>query len=185
MIRKGLAFQRIERIFITHLHGDHFYGLPGLLAMLSMKKIEHPVEVFGPTGIKNLLDAIFTTSQLYINYKLDVIELTEAQNLGIRGDWQIDACPIVHRVPCFGFVFKENILGTFDSSLALAKGVPKGALLGKLSSGTDVKLEDGTIVRRDDCLVIFSTLFLFTLYNVLYIVPFQKIRGISEISSYF
>jgi ribonuclease Z len=96
-------------------------------------------------------------SQLYVGFQLDITELEPnlPYQIGWRNDdnWHITAYPLTHRVPCFGYVFKErDQLGRFDAAKARVAGV-SGALIGKLAREDSVTLKDGTIVRQIDCMV--------------------------------
>jgi len=75
MIKAGMWIGRVDKIFITHLHGDHCYDIVGLLALRGMRKILSPVEVVGPVGIKELIETTARLSRLYLPFKLSVREL--------------------------------------------------------------------------------------------------------------
>lgn len=155
MLRKGLVFHRITTVFITHLHGDHCYGLPGLLGMLSMRKVSHKITIVAPKGVKDMLNTIALHSQLYYSYPLEIIELESSTNLGIFGNFEVFARKLKHRVPCFGYVLRElPMKGLFSSEIALKLGVPRGPILGALakSSISQVTTDSGKIIHRDECL---------------------------------
>eukprot|EP01125_Pyxidicula_operculata_P003744 TRINITY_DN1500_c0_g1_i1.p1 TRINITY_DN1500_c0_g1~~TRINITY_DN1500_c0_g1_i1.p1 ORF type:complete len:321 (-),score=43.01 TRINITY_DN1500_c0_g1_i1:59-1021(-) len=172
MIRKGLVFMRIHKIFITHLHGDHCYGLPGVLAMLSMKKVTHPIELFGPKGIKEFIMVQSNLTQSHYSYPLNIVEFDGPTDLRISnnsggggGDDDDDfyvgnnnfiielfARPLTHRVPCFGYTLKQlPVPGNFDGSKAVALGVPK-SLIPHLRKNKEITLDTGVVVKASDCL---------------------------------
>lgn len=106
----GIKSFKIDLIFISHLHGDHVFGLPGLLSSFSHLKRTAPLTVFGPTGLKGLLESIINFTSLKVTYPLHIIEhdvdaLTEIWS---DDELQISAFPLNHRVPCNGYMFKER-----------------------------------------------------------------------------
>lgn len=77
MLKAGLWIGRVDKIFITHLHGDHCFDIVGLLALRGMRKILTPLEVIGPVGIKELIETTSRLSKLYLPYQVSIIELEE------------------------------------------------------------------------------------------------------------
>jgi len=102
-------FQKIRQIFISHLHGDHYYGLPGLITSMHLLGREKPLSLFGPKGIKEILDVNFKHSRTKLRYPLEIIELEEEQRY-IYEDERIKVRTLLleHRVPTFGYVFEEQ-----------------------------------------------------------------------------
>jgi ribonuclease Z len=141
---------RIERILITHLHGDHCFGLFGLLSSLSMQGRTDSLELIGPRGIERMVRDVLGHADTRLGYGLQVTELDRACDLGVRDGLGIAAHPIAHRVACFGYVLEEPVRrGVFDPERARAAGVPSGPLFGRLASGEDVAVGD-RIVRSAD-----------------------------------
>jgi ribonuclease Z len=130
----------IEAIFITHLHGDHLFGLPGLLSSLGLGGRRDPLTVYGPPGIAAYLKAI---PYFGIAYELTVIEIkrrTGSPEEVRRGNgYRVHAAPVVHHAPCFAYrVDEDERPGKFDADKARALGVPPGPLFGALQRGEDV-----------------------------------------------
>ena len=101
-IRSGLKPNKIEKIFITHMHGDHLFGLPGLLTSRSMSGPSQPLTIYGPKGIKEYIAASLSLSASWVSFPLDIIELTPG--LGVESEnTQITVLPLNHVIPCFGF----------------------------------------------------------------------------------
>jgi ribonuclease Z len=158
LLKKNLTPTKICKVFITHLHGDHCLGLPGLLAMRSMKHGTAPVEIYGPEGIRLLVETALQTTQTFLPFPLAFMELKAGQSypaLVRSGAWTAAAYPLQHRVPCWGFVFTEETPPKFSAEAALAAGVPRGAVIAELARGIrqELTLDDGTVVRRDSLLV--------------------------------
>src|SRR6478735_12438794 len=73
--------RRIEKVFITHLHGDHIYGLPGFLGTRSFQGATSPLTVYGPAGLESFIKTALTVSGTYLRYDLDIIEIYDGQTI--------------------------------------------------------------------------------------------------------
>jgi ribonuclease Z len=147
-MRAGLKPSHCDRILITHLHGDHCYGLPGLLSCLAIHGRTKPVSVVGPQGLREMLETILSISHAALPYQLDFTELPDAGGpIPALPGWSVSAYPLVHRVTCLGYVLQEEALpGRFHPERARAARVPAGRAWSQLQSGLDVTLTDGTVV---------------------------------------
>jgi len=147
LLRSTVRSGSIDAIFITHLHGDHLFGLPGLLATLGLNGRSAPLTIYGPRGLYSFLDAV---PYLGNPYEVSVVEIREGEVM--RGDgYRVIAAPLDHRIECFGFcVIEDDRRGTFDVERARALGVPEGPQFAELHRGKDVTLADGRIVRSAD-----------------------------------
>ena len=145
---------RIRRIFISHLHGDHCYGLPGILAAIAVHDCQYSeIEVVGPLGLGEWVQTTLRVSDMHVPYKLRISELQGAQDLGIDQGMRVQAVPLVHRVPSFAYVMTENQRrGRFDAQAALTAGVAWGPAMGELARGESVLLSDGREIRGNDFL---------------------------------
>ncbi|MFZ1675947.1 MAG: ribonuclease Z [Saprospiraceae bacterium] len=106
----GIKPFKINSILISHLHGDHVFGLPGLLSSFSHLQRKEALTVFGPVGIKGLLDEIRKYTEMKINYPLQVVE-TNAKGLvkiWAKGNLDVFTFPLQHRIPCNGYLFRER-----------------------------------------------------------------------------
>ena len=140
---------QIRRIFVTHLHGDHLYGLPGLLTTMSMLGVETPVDVHGPRGLREFLDAALGVSQSWCTFPLRVHELAPGDAVA-DGDLTVRWLPLEHTIESFGFRVEERARsGRFDVERAAALGVPAGRAYGVLKAGGEVTLADGRVVSGD------------------------------------
>lgn len=110
LLQHKLHIFRVEYIFITHLHGDHFLGLPGLINTFNLNGRKRPLTVVAPEGIKKYLDLHFEVAGLKPDFPFTVWELAgqEAQNVLQTDHLSVLAIPLDHRIPCFGYVFKER-----------------------------------------------------------------------------
>jgi ribonuclease Z len=152
LMRSGVKRSRIHSIFIGHLHGDHLYGIAGLLSTLHLDGREEPLNVFGPEGLRVFLNAAFRTSDLQFTFKLTVREFPR----GYRGrvldeeDFYVDALPLDHSIFCLGWRFQEKDKpGIFNLERAQELGIPRGPLYGKLQHGEPIRLGDGRTITPD------------------------------------
>lgn len=157
MLDSSVRPGRIERILVTHLHGDHCFGLPGLLASLAVHGRLDPVEVIGPTGIARLARTALSVTRMGLPYQLDFSEFTLAEGdsaeLGARGDWQITVLPLPHRVSSHAFLLRESPRrGRLDRERAASLGLRHGPDLGRLAAGETVVLPDGRSIHPEQVL---------------------------------
>lgn len=108
--RFGVKFSRIKHIFISHLHGDHFFGLPGLISTFRLLGREQPLHIYGPQGLKEAITLLLKLGDSWTNYPLYFHELTANEQELIFEDDQISVTtiPLDHRVYTNGFLFKEK-----------------------------------------------------------------------------
>lgn len=145
MLKVGLSSLKIDAVFFSHFHADHFLGLPGLLATMNMFERERELKIFGPRGIKGMVKKALDLALLTPGYRIKCIELKKGKVLK-KDDFYIKAFPLEHDVPCYGFVFKErDKLGKFLRKKALSLGVPIGPKFSKLQEGKSVKVKGKTI----------------------------------------
>lgn len=108
-LQYDINFQRIETIFISHLHGDHYLGLPGLINTMNLYSRKKDLTIYGMEGIKELLDVHFKVSQVQLKFELQVIELKPEKKLIFESDQvKVFTFPLEHRIPCLGFRFEEQ-----------------------------------------------------------------------------
>ena len=153
LIKANLRIGRIENIFISHLHGDHVTGLPGILMLLNHAARERPINIYGPPGIKQY---VFTTKKIlnfFAGYEINVKEISgETIPSEVKGkDYSVKSFLLDHTTFTLGFIFEENDKpGTLDIEKTRLLGVPEGPFLKRLKNGEDIKLEDGKIVYSKD-----------------------------------
>ena len=150
IMKTPLSLYHLRRIFITHLHGDHVYGLFGLLASRGMLLCEGPLEIYGPAGLKEMLRTVMDLSQLRLPYELTVREISA--NLILEFDkYRIETVALSHSITCYGYVYTESDRpGRFDPEKARKLGIPEGPLFGRLQRGERITLPDGRWVESQD-----------------------------------
>jgi ribonuclease Z len=151
LMRSGLRPSRIERILITHLHGDHCFGLPGLLASMGVNGRTDPVALIGPRGIKEMIDVTVRLSATSLPFNLEISELADdGGDYGVHRNWRIDVRPLRHRVASFGYsVHEDERPGRFHPERAVALGLQPGPLFKRLQDGQSVSLPDGRIIAPE------------------------------------
>ena len=147
-LRSDLRLSQLRRIFITHMHGDHVFGLPGLLASLGLSGSSGGVDLYGPDPLGSYLEGVLRTSSTRIGYPLDVHrvrEAAEADRLVFEdADLTVRATPLHHRVPAYAYRVEEKPKpGRFDINKAREMEIPPGPVYAALKRGETVTLEDG------------------------------------------
>lgn len=153
MLLTGENPNRSLKIFITHMHGDHVLGLPGLLQTLSLLNRERKLDVYGPPKIKDFLQAIKETVQFVLTFPLEIHEIEEEGTICDEKEYYVEAIRSKHVIPGFIYAYVEKARpGKFYPTRAEALGVPQGPLWGKLQRGQSVTAKNGHIVRPENVL---------------------------------
>lgn len=136
---------RINRVLLTHLHGDHCYGLPGLLASVAVHgRHGEPFELIAPEGAEGWIRHTLAATAAGLPFSLRSTPLTGSHDLGLRDGLAITAIPVRHRMPCWAFVVRQPVRpGRFDVQRAAVLGLGEGPLRGQLARGQVVELPDG------------------------------------------
>ncbi|WP_218079784.1 ribonuclease Z [Anthocerotibacter panamensis] len=146
-LRSPLRLSQLEKIFFTHLHGDHLFGLPGLLASRSLSSGgATPVTLYGPPGLGAYVRAALKYSETHLAFAVQVQTL-ESGLVYNDSAFCVYCQPLKHRIPAFGYLVREHDHpGTFDVAKAQALGIPAGPLYGQLKQGSVVTLPDGRTI---------------------------------------
>lgn len=153
MIKAKLGFGRRMTVFITHMHGDHVLGLPGLIQTMSLLGREKPLNVYGPTGIKAFIEAVTATVKFWLSFPINVTEVSCEGTVYECGDYEVKAVWADHTIPSLAYALVEKPRpGRFYPERAMALGVPMGPLWSALQRGASVTLPDGRVVKPSDVL---------------------------------
>lgn len=137
---------KITKIFISHLHGDHLFGLPGLLSTRSVQGAKDPLMIYGPPGIAQYIEVSLQSSQSYLRYPLHVKEISDGLKMQMEKD-QLSVRQLEHGIPSYGFrIQRPDQPGNLDSARLIQLGVPPGPIFQEIKQGKLVKLPDGRIL---------------------------------------
>ncbi|EEL49405.1 MULTISPECIES: ribonuclease Z [Bacillus cereus group] len=143
--------RRIEKIFITHLHGDHIFGLPGLLGSRSFQGGTTPLTVYGPKGIKQFIEVALSVSTTHVKYPLEIVEITEEGIVFEDNQFSVETKRLSHGIECFGYrIVEKDIQGQLLVEKLLEEGVKPGPIFKRLKDGETVELEDGRVLCGND-----------------------------------
>lgn len=150
--RAGLKPGKLSRIFISHLHGDHFYGLIGLLTSLQLAGRDKQLELYGPEGLSHYLTFMQELSRFRFTYDVPVHEVKpETEVTWEMPDFRVETRPLEHRIHSLGFRLQLNtVAGKFNAAKAEAMGIPEGPERNKLLKGGSITLPDGKVVHARD-----------------------------------
>ncbi|MCA1009597.1 ribonuclease Z [Halobacillus halophilus] len=152
ILHTNLRPRRIEVIFITHLHGDHIYGLPGLLSSRSFQGGETPVTVYGPRGLKEYIDISLQISGTHLRYPLHVEEVEEGM-LFEDEQFVVEAVSLQHGLESYGYILSEkDKIGELMPSKLKERGLEPGPIYQLIKSQSQTRLENGEIIYRKDVL---------------------------------
>jgi ribonuclease Z len=156
LLHADLPRVRVDALFVTHLHGDHCYGLPGLLSTLALQQREDPVTLVVPPGGRAMLEAIPGGGPEEVSFPLRIREVDPDLTHAVvyeTDEFTVEARPLDHRGFAMGFRFAERARpGRFQPEQARALGVPEGPAFGRLQDGEPVTVADGTTVQPEQVL---------------------------------
>ncbi|HEY5539449.1 MAG TPA: ribonuclease Z [Thermoplasmata archaeon] len=145
----SLSFMQVSRIFLTHFHGDHFLGVPGLVQSMSMNGRERELLVYGPKGTEDLVETLVTIGHFTSAFPVRAKGL-EAGDVVDCGEYRVKAIEAAHTVPALGYVLEEPMRpGRFSLEKARGLGVPEGPLYSRLQAGESVMVGARTIRPED------------------------------------
>jgi ribonuclease Z len=147
-----ISFIRITHIFITHLHGDHFFGLPGLLSSFHLLGRTKDLYLYGPKGLMDILELQFRLSGTALRYQIIFTEVSGSEKTLIMQDNSIEvySFPLNHRIKCHGYFFQEKQ----RPATLLVKKIKQYSIpdfvRGKIKEGADYIMENGTVITHEE-----------------------------------
>ena len=149
IMKSNIKSSRIKKIFITHMHGDHIYGLPGLLATLGLSgNINEGIEIYGPSKLKGFIDSALSSSFCKLSFPLHFVEVenfaTGNKTLFENNKIKVDCACLKHKIPAYGYrVSEKDKPGIFDIKKAESMKIEAGPIYSQLQQGKKVRLPDG------------------------------------------
>jgi ribonuclease Z len=151
MLMAGASLSRTTRVFVTHMHGDHVMGLPGLLQTMALLGREKKLEVYGPPNIRDFLRGIKETIQFVLTFPTEIHEIERAGVVCQEDEYTVEAVRSKHVVPSFAYAYVEKPRpGRFYPEKAKALGVPEGPLWSELQRGRRIKWSNGHVIRPEE-----------------------------------
>ncbi len=147
--KSKLSYMQICNVFITHFHGDHFLGLPGLIQTMQLNDREKPLHIYGPKGMKKLSSQLVSLGYFRPSYKVVAREVNDGDVLEFHG-YVIRVLKVRHNVPALAYCLEEKERpGKFNKLKALELGIPEGTLFSKLQRGQSIILDNGQKITSD------------------------------------
>ncbi|MCS7124754.1 MAG: ribonuclease Z, partial [Candidatus Bathyarchaeota archaeon] len=149
----GASFHKPTKIFITHMHGDHVLGLPGLMQTMALHDRTKPLIVYGPIGVRKFIECIRETVRFGLTFPIEIHEIGEAGVVCETPEYTVQAIWANHVTSSLAYALVEKPRpGKFYPEKAKALRVPEGPLWGELQRGKAVRLLDGRIIKPEDVL---------------------------------
>jgi ribonuclease Z len=147
--KSKLSYMQISKIFITHFHGDHFLGIPGLIQTMQLNDREIPLHIYGPKGMTKLVKQLLTLGFFKSNYEIISHEIDGGFVLDFE-EYLIRVLRVKHGVPALAYAIEEKMRpGKFHKPKALELGIPEGPLFSKLQHGKTIILKNGRKINPD------------------------------------
>ncbi|WP_152183307.1 MBL fold metallo-hydrolase [Sulfurimonas indica] len=149
LLKTSLSIGKLAAIFITHLHGDHYFGLPGLLSSKTLDKSLAPLTIYGPKGLNKFLPCILDISHEHLGYELTIIEIEAGASFHFD-KFSLKVLPLVHSIESFAYYIKEqDITNKLDEEKLRNNGLEPSQLYGELKRGNDIVFEGKEFISRE------------------------------------
>lgn len=151
ILHTSIKPRKINKIFITHLHGDHIFGLPGVLSSRSFQGGKAPLTVYGPSGIKQYIETSLHISNTHLSYPLHYVELVDEGKIFEDDSFIVDAVLLDHNIKSYGYRIKEKEkIGELNVQKLEELGIEPGPIYRDIKSNEKTVLKDGRIIYRKD-----------------------------------
>jgi ribonuclease Z len=151
MLMAKTSLNKITKVFISHMHGDHVMGLPGLLQTMALLGRERRLDIYGPPKLREFLHGISETVQFVLTFQVEIHEIKRAGIICQGKEYAVHAVRSKHVITSFAYAYVEKSRsGTFYPERAKALDVSEGPLWSKLQKGEEIKLPNGKIVKPED-----------------------------------
>ncbi len=153
MINGRIGLNRRTKIMVTHMHGDHILGAPGLFQTMSLLGRNRPIKIYGPVGIGDFIQAVIQTVRFSLGFQIEIQEIREPGKIEEEKEYSIYASWADHSVPCLGYsLIEKDRPGRFHPERAISLDIPEGPLWSRLQNGEEIRLSNGKIAKPRDVL---------------------------------
>lgn len=153
ILHTSLKPRKINKIFITHLHGDHIFGLPGLLSSRSFLGGNDTLTIYGPKGIKQYVETSLLISGTHLAYTIEFVEFDEAGNVFEDDAFIVEAILLDHNIKSFGFrITEKDKLGELNVQKLQELGIQPGPIYREIKENEKTVTADGQVLYRDQFL---------------------------------
>lgn len=151
ILKTNIRPRKIKRIFISHNHGDHIFGLPGFLSTRSFQGDVGPLTIYGPVGIDQFVKTALRVSKTKISYPINYVILDKGGKIFENDHFTVFTEKLDHRIASYGFrIVEKSRPGELLMNKVKEYKVPNGPLLGQLKAGNDIVLASGEILHGQD-----------------------------------
>jgi len=152
LLEHHVSYQKIEAILITHLHGDHFLGIPGLLQTMTMNRRRKPLIIAGPRELKSFIEECIEDSGTWPSFPIAFIDSSSLQPFKLPSGLTVKPFPVRHTTEAYGYLVAEpDKPGKLDLEKAARLGLRPGPLIARLKRGEPVTV-NGRVIRPEDVL---------------------------------
>ncbi|MFC2948240.1 ribonuclease Z [Virgibacillus sediminis] len=150
ILHTSIKPRKINNIFITHMHGDHIFGLPGLLSSRSFQGGDSLLNIYGPAGLKEFIETSLRTSGTHLTYPLSIHEVEKGQCF-TKGNFTIEVEELEHGVPSFGYrITEKDKPGELLVDKLKEKGIMPGPIYQQIKENETVETEEGELLSRKE-----------------------------------
>ncbi|MFC4558739.1 ribonuclease Z [Virgibacillus kekensis] len=150
ILNTSLKPRKINRIFITHLHGDHIFGLPGLLSSRSFQGGDDLLTVYGPNGIKEYIETSLKISGTHLKYPLSIVEITDGHVVEDK-QFTVTAKKLEHGIDSYGYrITEKDRPGELLADKLQAAGIMPGPIYQEIKENEKISIADGKVILRED-----------------------------------
>ncbi|GAF65242.1 putative ribonuclease Z [Bacillus sp. TS-2] len=151
ILQTPISLSKIDKIFISHLHGDHIFGLPGIIGSRSFQGAESKLTIYGPKGLQSFVETALKTSSTYLKYPIEFVEVTQSGPLFNEKGITVEALELEHVMPCYAYkVVEDDKPGELLVEKLKALNIAPGPSYQKIKRGESITLDDGRIINGQD-----------------------------------
>jgi len=152
IIEHGVSYQRLEAVLVTHLHGDHFLGIPGLLQTMTMNRRGRRLIIVGPGELRGFIEECIEDSGTWPSFPIEFHDASRVEELRLPSGLRVKPFPVRHTVEAYGYLVSEpDRPGRLDLEKAVRLGLRPGPAIARLKRGEPVMV-GGRLVRPEDVL---------------------------------